>query len=36
MSHRVFAPLGEVSFEEVLDVTFVPLLGRFGWVDERP
>ena len=29
-------PGGEVTFEEVLDVTFVPLLGRFGWVDERP
>ena len=26
---------GEVSSEEVGDVTFVPLLGRFGWVDER-
>jgi protein-L-isoaspartate(D-aspartate) O-methyltransferase len=22
--------------EEVLDCTFVPLLGRFGWADERP
>lgn len=22
--------------EEVLDCTFVPLLGRFGWTDERP
>jgi len=21
--------------EEVLDCTFVPLLGRFGWADER-
>jgi protein-L-isoaspartate(D-aspartate) O-methyltransferase len=23
------------AHEEVLDCTFVPLLGRFGWVDER-
>lgn len=27
---------GEVTTEEVLDCTFVPLLGRFGWADERP
>ncbi len=27
---------GEVTTEEVLDCTFVPLLGRFGWTDERP
>lgn len=26
---------GEVVQEEVLDCTFVPLLGRFGWADER-
>ena len=25
-----------VTQEEVLDCTFVPLLGRFGWADERP
>jgi protein-L-isoaspartate(D-aspartate) O-methyltransferase len=22
--------------EDVLDCTFVPLLGRFGWIDEGP
>jgi len=27
---------GRVEQEEVLDCTFVPLLGRFGWADERP
>jgi protein-L-isoaspartate(D-aspartate) O-methyltransferase len=27
---------GEVTSEEILDCTFVPLLGRFGWADERP
>lgn len=27
---------GEVTSEEVLDCTFVPLLGRFGWTEERP
>lgn len=26
---------GEVLTEEVGDATFVPLLGRFGWADER-
>jgi protein-L-isoaspartate(D-aspartate) O-methyltransferase len=26
---------GAVSQEEVLDCTFVPLLGRFGWAEER-
>jgi protein-L-isoaspartate(D-aspartate) O-methyltransferase len=26
----------EITTEEVLDCTFVPLLGRFGWADERP
>jgi protein-L-isoaspartate(D-aspartate) O-methyltransferase len=25
-----------IEQEEVLDCTFVPLLGRFGWADERP
>jgi hypothetical protein len=29
-------PGGEVGFEEGLDVTFAPLPGRFGRVDERP
>ena len=27
---------GQVMMDEVLDCTFVPLLGRFGWVEERP
>ena len=27
---------GRFEQEEVLDCTFVPLLGRFGWADERP
>jgi protein-L-isoaspartate(D-aspartate) O-methyltransferase len=27
---------GAVTREEVLDCTFVPLLGRFGWTEERP
>jgi protein-L-isoaspartate(D-aspartate) O-methyltransferase len=26
---------GSITQEEVLDCTFVPLLGRFGWVEER-
>ncbi|HEX2202185.1 MAG TPA: protein-L-isoaspartate(D-aspartate) O-methyltransferase [Longimicrobium sp.] len=26
---------GAFEHEEVLDCTFVPLLGRFGWADER-
>jgi protein-L-isoaspartate(D-aspartate) O-methyltransferase len=26
---------GAVTSEEVLDCTFVPLLGRFGWTDDR-
>lgn len=26
---------GAVTSEEVLDCTFVPLLGRFGWSDDR-
>jgi protein-L-isoaspartate(D-aspartate) O-methyltransferase len=26
---------GQVTQEEVLDCTFVPLLGRFGWAEER-
>ena len=26
---------GRIELEEVADVTFVPLMGRFGWVDER-
>ena len=26
---------GQPHFDEIADVTFVPLLGRFGWVDER-
>jgi len=27
---------GRFHYEDVLDCTFVPLLGRFGWADERP
>jgi protein-L-isoaspartate(D-aspartate) O-methyltransferase len=27
---------GRFEQEEVLDCTFVPLLGRFGWADDRP
>ncbi|HEX8690993.1 MAG TPA: protein-L-isoaspartate(D-aspartate) O-methyltransferase [Longimicrobium sp.] len=27
---------GRFHSEDVLDCTFVPLLGRFGWADERP
>jgi protein-L-isoaspartate(D-aspartate) O-methyltransferase len=26
---------GQITQEEVLDCTFVPLLGRFGWLEER-
>jgi protein-L-isoaspartate(D-aspartate) O-methyltransferase len=26
---------GQWSYEDVLDCTFVPLLGRFGWAEER-
>jgi protein-L-isoaspartate(D-aspartate) O-methyltransferase len=25
-----------MQYEEVLDCTFVPLLGRFGWYEQRP